>query len=97
VHQLAGVLFHMDSCYADALANAVNLDVQMAVLADGEFILADLVAFRQIRVEVVFAGKDRAGGDGAVGSQPRLDGVLNDFPVQHRQRAGQAEADRAGL
>src|SRR6185369_861913 len=97
VHQLAGILFHVDSGDTDTFPDSFDLDVQMPVLADREFVLADLVSFGEIRVEVVLPGEDRAGGNSAMGGQTGLDCKLHDLLVQYRQGARQAETDRAGL
>ena len=49
------VLFHVDAGQSDSFGYPVKSDVDVAVGADGKFVLADLIAFRQIGVKVVFA------------------------------------------
>ena len=97
VQELAGVLLHVDAGDAEALAAVLRLDIEPAADADRLFELGDLVALGEVGVEVVLAGKDRALGDGAVGGQAGHDREFDDLLVQHRQSAGEAEADRAGL
>ena len=53
--------------------------------------LGDLVAFWQIRVEVVFSSVFVPFTDIAAASNAQLDGVVDDFVVCHRQRARQGQ------
>ena len=56
---LARVLLQMRPVDADTLAAAVGqFDVQPAVAALGQLVLGNLIAFGQVRVVVVLAGKD---------------------------------------
>ena len=70
----------------------------MALGADGPVVqgvftlLGDLVAFGQIRVEVVLAGPHGQGVDAAAAGQAHLDGVFHGFDVGHGQGAGHAQA-----
>ena len=98
VETLAGVLFHVQAGDADALCSSVgrgNLDESM--LGDGLVELRDLVALGQVGIEVIFAGEDGAlthlAVDGQRGQRGKLDGLL----VEHRQGAGQAQANRADV
>src|SRR3546814_10647477 len=52
VHRLAGVFFHVRARDADALGLSVNFNVEMAFVNDRQFVLRDLVALRQIRIEI---------------------------------------------
>ena len=97
VDVLAGVLFHVDAGQTDALRLFINDDVEPAVFADRQLEHADLVVFRQVRVEVVLAREHRARRDRAVGRQSGTDRELDDPPVQRRQRAGHAQAHRADV
>ena len=60
VDALAGVVFHVDARDPDALVDAADLDVDIAVLGQRLIVLRDLVALGQIRIEVVLAGENRA-------------------------------------
>jgi hypothetical protein len=96
VGQLAGVLFHVDAADADALGPAVGQrDVQVAVAADGQLILADLVPFGQVGVEVALAGEDVVGLDFAPQGQGYPQGKGDGAPVDDRQHPRHAQADGA--
>ena len=95
--EFAGVLFHVDPGQADASCPAAAFNLNKAVLGNGQIKLGDLVSFGQVRVEIVFAGKLVGPGDPAVCGKRHSDGIINDFFVQHRQHAGHAETDRAGV
>ncbi len=84
VDRLAGVFLEVRPRDADALLVALVVrNEQLAVLDDRQLVLADLVALRQVRVEVVLAAE--------------LAGHAHDFLVEHRQDARVAEIDQAGL
>ncbi len=59
--------------------------------------LAGLVALGQVGVEVVLAGEDVLLGDLGIDGQTELAGHAHGFGVEHRQGAGHAEVDQAGL
>ena len=96
VDRAAGVLFQVDAPDADLFGRPIlQVDLQEAVGAERELILADLVALGQVRVGVVLTGKDRCLGDRAVERQPCLDRRLHRRPVDHRQGARHPQANRA--
>src|SRR5436305_7499845 len=70
---------------------------EAAVAGQRNVVLADLVRLWTVRIEVVLAVEDRAGGDLAFerggDHQPVADSLL----VGHGQHAGMGEADRAGV
>ena len=70
-------------------------DVEVAVYAEGLFVLRDLVALRQVGIEIIFAGENAHAVYLAVRGEARLNGEIDDPLVEHGQRAGQAHADRA--
>ena len=72
-------------------------DLQPAVVAQRQVVLADLVALGQVGIVVVLAVPLGEAGDLAVQGQGRLDGKLDRAAVHHRQRARHADAHRAGL
>ena len=53
VAALAGVLLHVDAHQRGPLADAADLELERPTEADGQLVLADLVALRKVRVEVV--------------------------------------------
>ena len=78
--------------------HAVDAHVaQMARPAQRFVVLADLVRLGVVGIEVVLAVEDRAVGELAVERHPDHQPVLDRLLVDHRQRAGQAEADRAAV
>jgi hypothetical protein len=98
VHGLASVLLEVRAGDADALLVALVVsNEEFAVLDDRQLVLADLVALRQIRVEIVLAGENRSRCHRRVDGEPELAGHAHDFLVEHRQHARIAEVDQAGL
>ena len=98
VQALAGVFFQVRAGDPDALAGAVfQGDIQMPFADDGMVHLAGLVALGQVRVEVVLAGKHVAFGNLGVDRQAELAGHAHSFGIQHRQGAGHAQVNQAGL
>jgi hypothetical protein len=75
----------------------LDLDVEPAVEGDRLVVLRGLEVLRHVRVEVVLPREPAPLGDLAVQRQADADGRLDAFRVEHRQRAGQAQADRADL
>jgi hypothetical protein len=88
---LAGVL--LDVGPFDADAGAVG-EVEPAVDVDRTVELGDLVVLRHVRVEVVLPGEHRR-LDAAVQGAAEAHGQLHHLAVEHRERAGEAEAHRA--
>ena len=70
---------------------------QLAAAAQRLVVLGDLVALRQVGVEVVLAVEDRARRDLAAEREADHQAEVDRARVDHRQRAGQPEADRAGV
>ena len=94
VGRLAGVLFDVRAHDADA--DAVG-QVEPAVDVDRLVVLADLVVLRHVGIEVVLAVEDRALRTSQCSAVPIAQGELDCPLVEHRQRAGQPEADRADV
>ena len=97
VDALAGVVFHVDAGDADAPGTAVHHDVHEASLGHRLVILGDLVALGQIGIEVVLAREARERAHLAVQCEGALDGQFHGLAAEHRERTGQAEADRAHI
>lgn len=95
---LAGVFFQVRAGNADTLDGAVfQGDVQVALADNRQLHLADLVTLGQVRVEVVLAGEHVVLADLGVDRQAEHAGHAHGFFVQHRQHAGHAQVDQAGL
>src|SRR5262249_55755870 len=73
-----------------------RVNLQPAVLAEGQVVLADLVVLRQIGIVVIFAVPLGERGDAAVERDGGLEGEVEGPPVHHRQHTGHADADGAG-
>ncbi len=90
-----GVFFEVKAGDADAFFGAANFDLEPAAGSKGQFVLRDLVALGEVRVEIVFPGEARMAVDGAIqrerGTHGHFDGAL----VEHGESSGQAEADGA--
>ena len=82
--QFAGILFHMNTGYANPFVLAVNVNIHMASKADRQLELADLIPLWQVGIEVVLSGKDVRGANAAVGGKPRHDGKLYNLTIQYR-------------
>ncbi len=71
VQRLAGILFEMQPLDADAHALAVRqVDDHLALAHDGRLVLADLIALRQIRIEIVLPVEHRSGATVQLSSKP---------------------------
>ena len=63
VQRFAGILLEMQPLDADAHRLAVrHVDDDLALADDRRFVLADLVALRQVRIEIVLAVEHRLAG-----------------------------------
>ena len=95
VDELRGVLLEVGAGDARRERAVGGVEGERPGGCERQVVLADLVALRQVRVEVVLAvpaGRlRRRRADRGAGRQHELDRP----PVDHRQRAGQTEADRA--
>src|SRR5207244_9793663 len=97
VERFTGILLEMGARQANGLFAFGADDSQAPALHDRALVLADLVALRQIGIEVVLAREDRTAVDAAAGGEAKADGVLERRAIQYRQRAGQREVDGGGL
>ena len=64
---------------------------------DRQFVLADLIALGQIRIEIILARKHAAFGDGGADSETKLDRALDRAAIGHRQGAWQGGIYEADL
>src|SRR3954451_6667683 len=88
VHELRGVLLEVHA-----------MDAHLAEppgRPERDVVLADLVALRQVGIEVVLAVEDRARCELALERQSDHQPEVHGLGVGDRERAGVAEADRAG-
>ena len=95
VRGLPGVLLHVRALDLHAEGLPVDLDVHVPVEGDGLVVLAGLEVLRHVRVEVVLPGEAAPLGDVAVQREADADRGLDRLAVDHRHRAGQAQAGRA--
>src|SRR3569833_1301421 len=88
----------MRASHADPFVGAIiENDVDRAAGDDGELVLTDLVALREIRIKVVLAGKYRLRRDAGADGEPELHGHAYRSAIQHRQHTRVAEIDEVGL
>ena len=101
VHQLARVLLDMDALDADRLGAALVLLVEQDLdfaLADQRMVeLADLIALRQIGVEIILAVEAAPAVDLRVERHAGAHRLADALPVRHRQHAGHRRVDQADL
>src|SRR4051812_8799055 len=94
---LSRVLFHVDTREAYPFRAFADIDVEMAMLTERQLVLADLIALRQIGIEVIFSREAAVRGDSALRCQTHADGELDDSFIQHREHSGKTHADGAGV
>ena len=94
VDRLAGVLLQMQPLDADVHRLAVDVDLDLALADDRLLVLADLIALRQIRIEVVLAVEHAAQVDRGLEAEARAHRLRDAFLVDHRQHAGHRRVDQ---
>ncbi len=72
-------------------------NVTRAALDDRPLVLADLVALRKVRIEVVLPREDRHRRDRRADRESEADRALDGAAIEDRQRARQREVDRRRL
>ena len=102
MHQLAGVLLHVQTLDADRLQVGVlsffsDLHLDPTFLGDRLVVLGDLIVLREVWIEVLLAVELAVFGDVEVEGHRRLHRVLEHLLVQHRQRAGQTAHHRVDV
>ena len=93
MHQLAGILLHMDALNADPLVAGdaglfIGLNIQMAFPDQRVIKLRNLIALRQIRIEIILAVKSAPAVDLGVYGKAGAHGLTNAFCIGHGQHAG---------
>ena len=95
---LAGVLFEMQPLDADGDGLAVlEIDRHRALADHRRFVLADLIALRQIGIEIVLPVENRLEIDLRFQSQAGADRLPHAFLVDHRQHAGHGRIDQRDM
>ena len=98
VQQLAGVLLEVQPLDADVDASAVRqIDGDDAFADDRRLVLADLIALRQVGIEIVLPVEHRAVVDLRLEPEPGADRLLDAFLVDHRQHAGHRGVDQRDM
>src|SRR4029079_14891987 len=87
----------MSAADPHALRRPSHGDFHPTMLANGGLVLRDLIALRQIGIEVVFTGKPVLSTDRTVQGKTGANGHLDRGFVDHRQAAGKSQAYRARL
>ena len=97
VQRLTRVLFHVDARQADVLGLTLDSDVEAATQCERQLVLRDLIALRQVRIEVVLAREHRSRLDIAAARECGLDRVVDGLTIEHGKRAWQAQAHGTDL
>ena len=98
VQRLAGIFFEVRALDFDLKrATVVSANGNFAAAHDRQFVLADLIALRQIGIEVVFAREYAFARDLRIDGQTEADRLAEHGSIRYRQRARQRDIDRAGL
>ena len=97
VGQARGVLFQVDARDANAGRCAVDLNVKVAVDAERQVVLGNLVPLHQVGVGVVLAVELGVLGNLAIERQAGADGVVHGLAIDDRQDAWHAQADGADV
>ena len=102
MHQLAGVLLNVDAFDPEGLGAAFGVllvqdHLDRALAHDRVIELADLIALRQIGIEVVLAIKPRPLVDLRLDRKARAHRLADALPVRHRQHARHGRIDQADL
>ena len=73
---------------------AVDVDLDLALADDGLLVLRDLIALRQVGIEVVLAVEHRHEVDLGLQAEPGAHGLGDAGLVDHRQHAGHGRIDQ---
>ena len=95
VQRLAGVLLEMQALDADRDRLAVRRgDRHLALAHDRRLVLADLVALRQVGIEIILPVEHRFEIDPGLEPEPGAHRLPDAFPVDDRQHAGHGGIDQ---
>ena len=91
------IFFHVRTGNIDGFNLVAHYDFQFAMLNNRQIQLTDLIAFGQIRIEIVFTVEHVFLIDFRIQSQTEFDGFFDDFAVHYRQYARQRTLNHAGV
>jgi len=99
---LTRVFFKMCACQVNGFCVCCSVGIfylnrQFAADDDRMLELADLIGLRQVRIEIVFAVKNRTVGDFGIDGQAEADRFFDGFTVEHRKAARESKVDRASM
>ena len=97
VKRLSGIFFEMGPGDPDTFTACVRRNLKAAAADNRNLVLTDLITLGQIRVEVIFPGKDRHPIDRCANRKTKSGGHKRSLAVHHRKHAGQADIDCTGL
>ena len=81
------ILFHMDTVKADLFYFIVDTNPYLTTHANWCSMLGDLISFRKIRIEIIFACKIIVPGDIAIAGKANPDGKIDRLIIQLRKRS----------
>ena len=97
VQRLACVLLEVRPREPHALLLGGEHEGDGAAAHHRQLVLADLVALREVGIEIILAREDAPRREGAAHGEAEADRALHRAAVEHRQRAGKREVHRRGL
>ena len=80
----AGVFLEMRARELNRFLNATNMDIDFAAHHHRQFVLADLIAFRQVGVKIILARENRTGRNLGIHRQTEFDRTFDCAFIQHR-------------
>ena len=97
MHRFTCIFFHVRAGNIDGFHLITHHNFQPALGHNRQIELADLIAFGQIGIEIVFAVKHVFLIDFRTQRQTELDGLGHHFTVHHRQHARQRTLHHARM
>jgi hypothetical protein len=99
VDRLAGILLEVQALDAngDGLAGLRHVHQDLALPDDRALVLADLIALRQVRIEIVLPVEGALEIDLRLEAEAGADGLAHAFLVDHRQHAGHRRVDQGDV
>jgi hypothetical protein len=93
VQRLPRILLEVDSRNPDARRPCGTVEDQVSIACERPLVLGDLVALREIGIEIVLAREDRRLVDSTGKRERGTDGEVDRRAIQHRQCARKPKAD----
>jgi len=101
MQRLAGVLFKVRPRQVNRLLDGriafTERNAQLPADHYRQLVLADLVALREVRIEIILAREYRLRSHFALDRESEADRAFDSATVEHRQHAGQGEVHGIGL